>query len=58
MYFTMEAKVARYLETTFRVYRVPQEKTQEAIQFVSKFDFSRISQSVIDSMLSMLTKEI
>lgn len=58
MYFTMDAKVARYLETSFRVYKVPQEKTQEAIQFVSRFDFAQIAQNVIDSLLSMLAEEI
>lgn len=58
MYFTMNAKVARYLETSFRVYKVPQEKTQEAIQFVSRFDFAQIAQNVIDSLLSMLAEEI
>lgn len=58
MYFTMDVKVARYLETSFRVYKVPQEKTQEAIQFVSRFDFAQIAQNVIDSLLSMLAEEI
>ena len=58
MYFTMDTKVARYLETSFRVYKVPQEKTQEAIQFVSRFDFAQIAQNVIDSLLSMLAEEI
>ena len=58
MYFTMDTKVSRYLETSFRVYKVPQEKTQEAIQFVSRFDFAQIAQNVIDSLLSMLAEEI
>ena len=58
MYFTMDTKVARYLETSFRVYKVPQEKTQEAIQFVSRFDFAQIAHNVIDSLLSMLAEEI
>lgn len=58
MYFTMDAKVARYLETSFRVYRVPQEKAQEAIGFVSRFDFAQTAQSVVDSLLSMLAEEI
>lgn len=48
----MSTKVARFLETSFRVYRVPEEKTQEAIQFVSQFDFPQIAQAVIDSLLT------
>lgn len=58
MYFTMDAKVARYLETSFRIYRVPPEKTQEAIQFVSQFDFAQIAQNVVHSLLTKLAEEI
>lgn len=58
MYFTMNAKVARYLETSFRVYRVPQEKTQEAVEFVSQFDFHQIAKSVLDSLLRAMAEEI
>ena len=54
MYFTMERKVRRYLETTFLVYRVDDKKINEAIEFVSQFDFKTIAQGVIDSMLSYL----
>ena len=58
MYFTMERKVARFLETTFLVYRVPDEKIAEAIQFVSQFDFVKIAKSVIESMLSYLKSKV
>lgn len=58
MYFTMDAKIARYLETTFRVHGIPPEKTQEAIQFVSQFDFAQIAQELVDSILTNLAKEI
>lgn len=55
IYFTMETKIARYLETSFRVYRVPEEKAAEAIAFVSQFDFTQIAQNVINSMLVTMT---
>ena len=58
MYFTMERKVARFLETTFLVYRVPEEKIKEAIAFVAQFDFVKIAGEVIDSMLSYLKSKI
>lgn len=58
MYFTMDAKVSRYLETSFRVYRFPPEKTQEAIEFVSQFDFHQIAQNTLDSLLSDMAEEI
>lgn len=54
MYFTMDRKVKRFLETTFLVYRVPQAKIDEAIEFVSQFDFQKIAKDVIDNMLSYL----
>ena len=56
MWFTMDQKGASFLETTFLVYRVPDEKIQQAIQFVSKFDFSTVAQNVINGMLIRLEK--
>lgn len=57
MYFTMERKVKRFLETTFLVYRVPDEKINQTVEFVSKFDFAKIAQNTIDSMLETLGKQ-
>ena len=57
MYFTMNRKVRRYLETAFLVYKIPEEKTQEALQFVSQFDFVSFANQVIDQMFVELTRE-
>lgn len=57
MYFTMERKVKRFLETTFLVYRVPDEKIQETIEFVSQFDFKTLTESTINNMLSFLEQQ-
>ena len=54
MYFTMDRKVKRFLETTFLVYRVSDEKIREAIDFLSGFDFAVIAQNTIDNMLKYL----
>ena len=54
MYFTMERKIKRFIETTFLIYRVSDEKINEAIDFVSQFDFKRISQGVLERMLKYL----
>ena len=54
MYFTMERKVKRYLETSFAVYEVPKPKVHEAIQFISQFDFEALAKQVIASMLQSL----
>ncbi len=57
MYFTMERKIARFLETTFLVYRVSDEKIKEAIEFVSGFDYPAIAEKVISQMLEYLESQ-
>lgn len=57
MYFTMERKVRRFLETSFRIYEIPKEKTEEAIQFVAQFDFVNIAQEAVSSMLAYLEQK-
>ncbi|MBQ2999293.1 MAG: TetR/AcrR family transcriptional regulator [Clostridia bacterium] len=54
IYFTMDRKVKAFLENTFLLYEIPREKIEEAIQFVSQFDFETLAQQVIDNMLSYL----
>lgn len=51
MYFTIDRKVNRFLETAFRIYQVPDVKIQEAIEFVREFDFPNIAKNTVDSML-------
>lgn len=58
MYFTMERKVKRFLETTFLVYRVSDEKIREAVDFVSGFDFQSIAEDTIKSLLSYFEERI
>lgn len=58
MYFTMERKVRRYLETSFLVYKVPEEKIQEAITFVSQIDFNTVAPQVVDSLLATLEQQM
>ena len=54
IYFTMERKIHSFLESTFLLYKVPDEKIKEAIEFVSGFDWKSISDKVIENMLSYL----
>lgn len=54
MYFTMERKVKRFLETTLLIYEIPKEKIREAVEFVSQFDYLALAKNVIDSMLAYL----
>lgn len=54
IYFTMDRKVTAFLENTFLLYEIPREKIDEAIKFVSQFDFKSLAKQVIDNMLSYL----
>lgn len=54
LYFTMERKVARFLETVLLIYRIPEEKIQEAITFVAQFDYPTIANTVVSQMLGYL----
>jgi len=54
MYFTMDRKIRRFLETTFLIYRVPDEKIQEAIQFVSQFDFPKLVNDFVQAAFDSL----
>ena len=58
MYFTMKRKVRKFLETTFKIYDVPKEKIEDAIEFVSKFDFNEISLNVINNLFKYLESRI
>ncbi len=54
MWFTMDQKVESFLECSFRMYKVPDEKIREAIEFVKQFDFKSIAQTTIDSLMNYL----
>ena len=58
VYFTMDRKVRSFLESTFLIYRIPDEKIKEAIDFVSQFNWKTIAQGVIDKMLKYLESKI
>ncbi len=54
MWFTMSEKVEAFLECSFRMYKVPDEKIREAIEFVKQFDFKDIAKQTIDSLMKFL----
>lgn len=56
MYFTMDRKIRKFLETTFKIYDVPKEKIEEAIEFVSRFNFTEIASAVINNLFKYLEK--
>lgn len=54
LFFPMERKVRKFLQTTFRMYRLPEEKIEEAIAFVSKLDFEMIAKETLDGMFDYI----
>lgn len=54
MYFTMERKVNRFLEVAFLVYRAPDEKIAEALEFVKRFDFETAAREAVQTMTAQL----
>ena len=55
LYFTIERKVARFLQAALRVYRLPEEKINEAISFVAQFDYSTIARQTVAQLLMILS---
>jgi len=51
MFFDMKMKTRFFLTSTFRVYKISEEKITQAIEFVEKFDFKAIAEEVIGHML-------
>ncbi len=54
MWFTIEEKVESFLECSFRMYKVPDEKIREAKAFVKQFNFKAIAKQTIDSLMQFL----
>ena len=54
LYFTIDRKVRRFLECAFRIFQVPEEKTEEAIAFVSRFDYPTLAKQVVEQMMVQL----
>ena len=58
MYFTMDRKVKRFLETTFLVYRLKDDKINGIIEFISRFEFSKYAEEVKQSLFDYLEDKI
>lgn len=59
MYFTMDRKVRRFLEATFKIYDTSKEKIEEIIKFIDGYDFESIAKQVLHETIEELeTKSI
>ena len=50
MYFTMDRKVERFLQTSLRIYKVPEEKIIEVLKFLKSFDMEKLASEVLDTL--------
>ena len=54
LYFDINRKVRRYLETSFRLYKLPEEKAEEAFRFVSGIDFNAAVRQLVASLMQRI----
>ncbi|MBQ3495731.1 MAG: TetR/AcrR family transcriptional regulator [Clostridia bacterium] len=57
-YFTIDRKIKRFLETTFLIYRVSDEKIKEIIDFIDKIDFESLEKLTQNKILGYIESRI
>jgi len=57
IWFTMEEKVEAFLETALLIYRVPEEKIREAVDFVKGLDFDSVANETIGGIVRYLEEK-
>jgi len=58
MYFTIERKRKRFLETLLKIYDVPKEEVIDIIKFIESFDFKKHADDLLKSLFSYLESKI
>ncbi len=58
MWFTMDMKIEAFLRNVLRLYYIPEDRINEAIAFVNKFDFKCIAKQTIDSLMEFLEQNL
>lgn len=54
LYFTMDRKVRRYIETNFKIYDVKQQEIEEVLEFLKQFDFNELAKEVLNNLFTYL----
>lgn len=54
MYFTMDRKVARFLETLLKIFDVDKKTIAETTEFLKQFDFKEIAIELLNSLFEYL----
>ncbi len=57
MWFTMDMKIEAFLRNVLRLYYIPEDRINQAIAFVKKFDFARIARETIDGIIKFLEEQ-
>ena len=50
IYFTMDRKIERFLQTSLRIYKVSEEKINDVIKFINQFNMEFLAKSVLDTL--------
>ena len=58
MYFTMNRKIKRFIETNLKIYDVNIDTINSVLEFLKQFDFEHIAKDVLDSLFDYLEKRI
>ena len=56
MYFTMNRKIKRFIESNFRIYSVDEETIVEVLEFLEQFDFKEIANEVLNNLFDYIQK--
>ena len=54
MYFTMDRKIRRFIESTFKIFNVPNEKIEYALYFINQFDMKSLANEVLESLFDYI----
>jgi len=57
-YFTIDRKIKRFLETTFLIYRVKDDKIKEVIDFIERTDFNNLENLTLSKILGYIESRI
>ena len=58
MYFTMDRKISRFIETTFKLYDVDSNKIREITEFILKYDFKMMTNEIVNLMYNYFEQNI
>jgi AcrR family transcriptional regulator len=56
IYFTMDRKVKRFIESNFKIYDVDNETIRNILEFLREFNFEEIANDVLNSLFTYLEK--